>query len=204
MHRLAPWATHLTTGGSTRVDCTDLAVRIRQTHRHDPTIPGMLGRAMEGFPVGVHELVADCGVVSAVFSARRPFHPRRLRDALNALPDGVLRGRGQMWIANRPETVIGYEYAGGSTGLDDLGYWLAALPEHRWTEATANRRMTADLDWDPYYGDRRTTLAFIGLDIDPAAVIELLNGCLLTHAEVAAGEDAWHTYSDPFAGYLRG
>jgi G3E family GTPase len=198
LHRLAPWATHVSAGGSNRVDCTDLAARIRHTRRHDPTVPGILGRALEGFPIGAHEPDSDCGVASTVFSARRPFHPRRLHDALTALPDGVLRGRGQFWIASRPDTVIGYEHAGGTTTLDDLGHWLAALPQHRWAEATTHRRLTADLDWDPYYGDRRTALAFIGVDLDATAITERLTGCLLTDAETADGEDAWRAYPDPF------
>jgi hypothetical protein len=94
--------------------------------------------------------------------------------------------------------VIGYEYAGGTTTLDDLGHWLVALPEPRWTEATDHRRLTADLDWDPYYGDRRTTLAFVGLDLDATAITDRLTGCLLADAEVADGEDGWRAYPDPF------
>jgi G3E family GTPase len=137
-------------------------------------------------------------VTSVVFSARRPFHPQRLHETLTALPPGVVRGRGQFWIASRPETVLGYEYAGSNITLDDLGYWLAALPEHRWDEATDHRRTTADLDWDPYYGDRRTTLVLVGLDLDATIVTDRLTGCLLTDAEVADGEDTWRSHPDPF------
>lgn len=198
LRRLAPWATHVSAGGSNRIDCTDLAARLRGARRHDPTVPGILGRAMEGFPIGVHEPDPDCGIGSVVFSARRPFHPKRLYGTLTALPPGVLRARGQFWLASRPDTVIGYEHAGGGATLDDLGFWLAALPEHRWSEATTNRRLTADLDWDPYYGDRRSTLSFVTTETDPAAITDRLAESLLTDPEIADGEAGWRSYADPF------
>jgi G3E family GTPase len=97
----------------------------------------MLGRVMEGFPIGVHEPAANYDVVSVLFEARRPFHPQRLHDALQALTGEALRGRGQLWIASQPDAVVGWESAGGGIGLGSLGYWLAALPEDRWDEATA-------------------------------------------------------------------
>ncbi|MCW6003376.1 GTP-binding protein [Micromonospora sp. CPCC 205371] len=200
LHRLAPWATHLIAGQTATVDCTGLAARLRRTGRHDAGKPGMLGRALEGFPIAVHEPVSDCGVVSVVFRSRRPFHPRRLHGALEDLTGEALRGRGHLWIASQPDTVVGFESAGGGAGMGSLGYWLAALPTHRWDEASDHRRLAADLDWDPYYGDRHTVLAFVGLHLDAAAITELLTGCLLTDAEIADGFDAWRQLPDPFAG----
>lgn len=200
LQRLAPWATHLVAGTSQLVDCTELAARLRRTGRHDPTVPGMLGRALEGFSVGVHEPVPDCGVVSVLFETRRPFHPLRLHDALPALAEDALRSRGQTWIASQPDAAVSWESAGGGIGLGSLGYWLAALPGERWCEATDHRRAAADLGWHPYYGDRRTALAFIGVGLDPAGLTALLTECLLTDAEVAEGFSAWTTWTDPFAG----
>jgi hypothetical protein len=109
---------------------------------------------------------------------------------------------------SRPDTqlrtasdgAVGWESAGGGIILGTLGFWLAALPAHRWDEATALRRLSANLAWDPYYGDRRTVLVFIGLHLDVAAITETLTACLLTDAEVAEGFDAWQTVPDPFAG----
>jgi G3E family GTPase len=199
LHRLAPWATHLHSGGST-VDCTGLARLLRHSRRHNPEVPGMLGRALEGFTVGVHEPAADCGVVSVLFEARRPFHPQRLHAALEEATSETLRSRGQCWIASQPDGAVGWESAGGGVILGTLGFWLAALPAHRWDEATDLRRLSANLAWDPYYGDRRTVLVFIGLHLDAAAITATLTACLLTDTEVAEGFAAWQTMPDPFAG----
>ncbi|WP_432970293.1 CobW family GTP-binding protein [Dactylosporangium sp. CA-233914] len=200
LRRLAPWATHLHTGRGSTVDCTDLARLLRRTGRHNPEVPGMLGRALEGFTVGVHEPVEDCGVVSVLFEARRPFHPQRLHDTLQRVTSPTLRSRGQCWIASQPDGAIGWESAGGGVTLGTLGYWLAALPAQRWNEATPLRRLASNLAWDPVFGDRRTVLAFIGVHMDAPAIVEDLTACLLTDDELADGFAAWTAQPDPFAG----
>ncbi|MDR7277089.1 CobW family GTP-binding protein [Catenuloplanes atrovinosus] len=199
VHRLAPWAVRVPTGTAPSLDCTGLAARVRRTGRHDPRRPGVLGLALEGRPIAVHDPDGGHGVTSIAFDARRPFHPRRLHDALEELTEHALRGRGQLWIASQPDVAVAFEFAGGGVSLGSLGYWLAALPAGRWTETSDDRRLAADLDWDPYYGDRRTALALIGLHLDHDAVTALLHRCLLTDAELADGFDTWHDLDDPFA-----
>ncbi len=194
-HRLAPWSIPVTVGGGDTLDCTALAQQVLRSGRHDPDRPGVLGMALEGRPIGV----SDQGT-SLVFRSRRPFHPQRLHDALEELTENALRGRGQLWIAAQPDAVIAFEFAGGGVSLGSLGYWLAALPPERWTETSDHRRLAADLDWDPYYGDRRTVLSLIGLHLDHTAIVALLRACLLTDAELADGFDAWRRLPDPFEG----
>jgi G3E family GTPase len=200
LHRLAPWAVHLRVGPTGPVDCTALAGSLLGTARHDPQTPGTLGRALEGFPIGIDDPHGEHGVTALVFRARRPFHPDRLDHALEDLTGEALRIRGQFWIASQPDTAVGWESAGGGTVLGSLGYWLAALPAARWPETSELRRMAADLDWDPYYGDRRTVLAFVGLHLDTEALAARLTDCLLTDDELADGFDSWASLPDPFAG----
>jgi G3E family GTPase len=188
VHRIAPWSIQVTVGTTAQLDCTGLSTLVRRTGRHNPHRPGLLGLALEGRPIAVHD--TDSDVTSILFETRRPFHPQRLHDALEELTEHTLRGRGQLWIASQPDTVLAFEFAGGGLSLGTLGYWLAALPTERWTETSPERRIAADLSWDPYYGDRRTALALIGLHLDHAALTERLRACLLTDAELADGFDA--------------
>nr|WP_281284034.1 GTP-binding protein [Nonomuraea deserti] len=51
-------------------------------------------------------------------------------------------------------------------------------------------------------GDRDQHLVFTGTDLDPARFHALLDSCLLTQEEQAAGPDAWAHYDDPFAPIL--
>jgi G3E family GTPase len=198
LHRLAPWATQVRVGDTPLIDCSALATRLRGSGRHDPRTPGLLGRALEGLPIGVHDPDGD----AVLFRARRPFHPERLHAALPELTGAALRGRGQLWLATQPDTALGWESAGGGIALGTLGRWLDALPASRWTAASEMRVLAADLDWDPYYGDRRTVLAFIGLDMAASALTGLLTECLVTDAETAGGVAARAGISDPFAGFF--
>ncbi|GAA4964390.1 GTP-binding protein [Actinoplanes utahensis] len=185
LRRLAPWAVHLRPGDPFT------AVRGR-THPIDP-----ITRGLRGYAVGVHEPVPSHAVSSCVFRARRPFHPGRLHDALDEITHGVLRSRGHFWLASRPDLVMTWESAGG-LGIGPHSGWLAELPEEHWDEVDTERRLAADLEWDPYYGDRHHHLAFTGIDIDPVGIHRTLAGCLLTDDELSRGEQHWRRLPDPF------
>ncbi|MFG2011266.1 CobW family GTP-binding protein [Micromonospora sp. NPDC048868] len=199
LQRMAPWAAHFRVDGDL-VDADALTRQLRHTHRHRPETPGVLARGLQGFALGTHEPEADCGVVSAVFRARRPFHPRRLHDVLEDVNAEVIRSRGHLWLASQPDTVVAWEFAGGGLAMGSLGHWLVSLPEPGWEHVCDQRRLAAALEWDPYYGDRHQHLVFIGLDVDPVELHRTLADCLLTDAELADGEEVWRTYHDPFAG----
>ncbi|MBL7259873.1 CobW family GTP-binding protein [Paractinoplanes lichenicola] len=202
LHRLAPWAVHVRVGSTPSINVTALAASLRHRGRHDPGVPGILARAMCGFPIGIHDPEGEYGVNAMLFRSRRPFHPERLHDALASVAGEALRGRGQAWIASQPDTVIGWESAGGGIVLGGLGRWLAALSEDRRHEASGLRRLAADVDWDPYYGDRQTVLSLVGLGLDVPRTTRLLTACLLDDGELSTGEEAWRHLPDPFAGLL--
>jgi G3E family GTPase len=200
LHRLAPWATHVRAADSYTIDCTALAARLLHSGRHDPGTPGTLGRALAGYPIGIDDPAGELGVNAVLFRARRPFHPVRLHEALEDLTAEALRGRGQLWIASQSGIAIGWESAGGGLHLGSLGPWLDAEPDSRRHEAGDMRLLAAELDWDPYFGDRRTVLAFIGFHLDADGLRARLAGCLLTDDELADGFEAWAGLPDPFAG----
>ncbi|MFI6823141.1 CobW family GTP-binding protein [Micromonospora sp. NPDC050187] len=197
--RMAPWAAQFRVDGDL-VDAVALTRQLRHTHRHRPETPGVLARGLQGYPLGTHEPEADCGVVSTIFRARRPFHPQRLHDVLEDVNAEMIRSRGHLWLASQPDTVVAWEFAGGGLAMGSLGHWLVSLPQDRWEHVGDQRWLAAALEWDPYYGDRHQHLVFIGLDVDPVELHRTLAGCLLTDAELADGEETWRGYHDPFAG----
>ncbi|WP_229068373.1 GTP-binding protein [Actinoplanes sp. DH11] len=191
LRRLAPWA---------EVRATDddrLPASVRRPSPHPaPVAPSI--RGLRGLAVGVHEPVPADGVVSYVFRQRRPFHPARLYAALADITGRVLRSRGHLWLAVRPDMVLTWESA-SALRLESAGGWLADVPDESWSAVHPERRVAASLDWDPYYGDRHHQLAFVGLDLDTEALQRALTGCLLTDEELAAGSDSWLDLPDPFA-----
>ena len=143
-------------------------------------------------------LAAECGVRLVLFTARRPFHPQRLHDALDVLLDGVVRTRGRIWLATRPDAVLWLESAGGALRVGHTGDWLAACDAAEWDAAPAERRALAALGWHPRFGDRAQDLVVLVHDADPGEIGTRLSDALVTDAELDAGEAALAELPDPF------
>jgi len=147
---------------------------------------------------GQPPLHSDCGMTVTVFSARRPFHPERLHEAVDVLLDGVLRARGRVWIASQPDIALWLESAGGGLGVGHLGPWLDSPEGPDWNDVSAERRTLASLRWDPLFGDRDQEIVVISHEADPQTVEATLRAALLTDAELATGREEWARYPDPF------
>lgn len=148
---------------------------------------------------GQPPLDTDCGVTVVPFSARRPFHPGRLHEAIDVLLDGVVRTRGRVWIASQPDVALWIESAGGGLGVGHLGPWLDTPDAPRWEEVSSERRTLASLHWDPFYGDRHQEIVVITHDTEPRVIETALRGALPTDDELAEGRESWVRYPDPFA-----
>ncbi|MFE3601948.1 CobW family GTP-binding protein [Streptomyces sp. NPDC059142] len=133
----------------------------------------------------------DCGVTTYVWHRRRPFHPGRLYEALEELCCAAARSRGRFWLADRPDTLLAWDAAGGALCVESTGPWLASLSDDDWEGVPPLRRAAAALDWDARHGDRCQHLVFVSPALDRDGIERLLESCLLTDAEYGAGPDAW-------------
>lgn len=104
-----------------------------------------------------------CGVATVVWRTERPLHPVRLNDALPALIAGVVRSRGQLWLAGRPDHRVRWESAGSSLALGDPECWQG-LPV--------------------------SELVLTGVGLDETALRRVLQDCLASDEELA-GPPAW-------------
>ncbi|MFJ4680389.1 CobW family GTP-binding protein [Kitasatospora sp. NPDC088783] len=144
----------------------------------------------------------EAGVATLVWERRRPLHPGRLHDALELLVPAAQRSRGRFWLANRPALMLAWDAAGANLAVEECGPWLATLPDEHWEHYPPERRAAAALDWHPQHGDRVQQLAFTAEGLDADGITELLDSCLLTDAELLAGEQGWKTLPDAFADLL--
>lgn len=131
------------------------------------------------------------------FNARRPFHPERLHQAIDALLDGVVRVRGRAWLASQPDTVVWIESAGGGLGVGDAGRWLAGMSESDRAYADPERTAMAASHWDDRFGDRHIALTILVCGANPGTIMTALHGALLTDAELD-NPQGWAGFPDPF------
>ncbi|MGW0945832.1 CobW family GTP-binding protein [Streptomyces sp. NPDC002623] len=131
------------------------------------------------------------GVSTFVWRRRRPFHPERLYAALEDLTCAAARSRGRFWLADRPDVLLHWDAAGGALCVESAGPWLASLPDAAWDLVPPVRRAAAALDWHPEHGDCCQHLVFTSPGLDRDGLAHLLESCLLTDAEYAAGRAAW-------------
>jgi len=134
------------------------------------------------------------GVTSFVFEARRPFHPERFAELLDAFPDTVVRSKGHFWLAGREEMAIMLNVAGQSVRIAPAGNWVATLPPAERDEKLEAVPELAEI-WDDEWGDRGTRLVVIGTEMDHDALRSRLDECLLTEMEMDA---EWSAFEDRF------
>ena len=134
-------------------------------------------------------------VDSFVYHRHRPMHPERLAQTLSNLPDEIVRAKGLLWVAGRPDHALNLSVAGSQSYIDVSGRWIASLSTVR-QEAYRSSR---DLDWHDEYGDRETQLVVIGQGLDRDRVERLLDACLLDEDEMTATFDTtYDTPANPF------
>ncbi|MFD0056879.1 GTP-binding protein [Streptomyces sp. NPDC127168] len=138
------------------------------------------------------------GVTTLVWHRRRPFHPGRLYAALEDLTCAAARSRGRFWLADKADTLLHWDAAGGALCVEGAGPWLASLPDAAWDLVPPVRRAAAALDWHPEHGDRCQHLVFTSPGLDRDGLDRLLESCLLTDAEYAAGRAAWERLPSGF------
>lgn len=120
------------------------------------------------------------GVNTVVFRDPRPFHPARLAEVVDhclepAEVGTILRSRGLIRLASRPQRVGSWASAGRVLNLDP----------------------TSMLSWDPE-SPLGQEIVFFGHELRYDKLLAALSACLLSDDELVAGPMEWANYRDPF------
>jgi len=142
------------------------------------------------------------GISSFVYTARKPFHPQRLWDWFESEWPGVIRSKGNFWLATRPEYCGHWSQAGAISHHELAGLWWAASPKACWPDDTDVLEII-NTRWQEPFGDRQQELVLIGINMDKAALSAAFDRCLLTDEEMLMGlmgldMPAWKVFTDPF------
>ncbi|EON79039.1 Putative metal chaperone, involved in Zn homeostasis, GTPase of family [Lunatimonas lonarensis] len=130
----------------------------------------------------------EYGISSFVFRNKRPFHPLRFWNYITkSWPAGVIRSKGLFYIASRKDQAISWSQAGGSLKAEPVGVWWASMPfkERIRNGSYIENQEYIESKWDKVFGDRMNELVIIGQDLHQGQIIEELEACLLTNAELA-------------------
>jgi len=145
----------------------------------------------------------EYGVSNFVYRARRPFHPQRFHEFVNAEWPGVIRAKGHFWLATRPDWAGELSQAGALVRNEGMGFWWAAIPRERWPDHPEWRKRLSR-HWHPVWGDRRQEIVFIGASMDRDELTRRLDGCLVGEATARKFQpDQWRGLPDPFPEWRR-
>lgn len=134
-------------------------------------------------------------VKAFAYRARKPFHPARFWNLLQGGFPGAFRAKGFFWLATRMDLVGGLNLAGSECHYAAAGEWWAARDAHaRESEMPERTRK----QWREPFGDRRQTIAFMGINLEAGKLKGELDACLFTDSEMTAGEHSWTQFPDPF------
>jgi len=129
----------------------------------------------------------EYGISSFVFRDYRPFNSDRLWSYIQSnWPTNVIRSKGIFWIASRPDQVLLWSQAGGSTKAEVYGKWWASVPfkERAKSAAYTENQDFIQKKWDKTWGDRLNELVIIGQHLDKEKVTRELEDCLCNEAEI--------------------
>lgn len=146
------------------------------------------------------------GIESFMLRSHEPLHPWRFSTFMEMPLPGLLRAKGYVWLASRPDWVVSYSRAGNSATHEPVGRWWAAAPKSRWpTLGTAERR-NIDMRWKEPYGDRLNEVVFIGRNMHREAIERAWNAMHLNFTETRKGQRSfagWADLPDPFPQWQR-
>jgi len=137
----------------------------------------------------------EYGISSFVYRARKPFHPQRFWQFLHSEIPGVIRAKGNFWLATSMEFAGSMSQAGQLREYGFEGLWWASVDDRPDTPEFKNFLKE---NWIEPWGDRRQELVFIGINMDKEGIVQKLDKCLLKEEEMKDGPEDWKKFTDPF------
>ena len=143
------------------------------------------------------------GIESFILRSNEPLHPWRFSTFMDLPLPGLLRAKGYVWLASRPDWVVSYSRAGNTATHEPVGRWWAAAPKSRWPAPGTQERRSIESRWKEPHGDRLNEVVFIGRQMDRNAIEQAWKSMHLSFTETRKGPKAWAALPDPFPQWQR-
>ncbi|KAF9737745.1 hypothetical protein PMIN06_002364 [Paraphaeosphaeria minitans] len=104
---------------------------------------------------------------------------------------GLHRSKGIFWLATRPSQMGSWSTAGAMLTLGSEMPWFCTVSEDEWM-ADVDTLKNIKADFEGEWGDRRQELVLIGEQLDTEGLTKILDGCLLSRAEMRKWEGVMH------------
>lgn len=141
----------------------------------------------------------EYGVSCFIYRRARPFHAGRLHKLLLQNIPTVVRSKGTAWFAPMHDVCVEWGGAGKLFQFQHGGGWLVNMDESEMPDdAEIKNKMKADIAAGGVFGDRKQELVIMGIEMVQSTVESLLDQCLLTDQELAAGPEAWAEWENPY------
>ena len=138
------------------------------------------------------------GIESFVLRSHEPLHPWRFSTFMDLPLPGLIRAKGYVWLASRPQWVVSYSRAGNTATHEPVGRWWASAPRDRWPPRGSPQRLAIEARWKEPWGDRLNEVVFIGRNLDRAAIEQAWKAMHLNYTESRKGLKGWAELPDPF------
>ncbi|MCU0924555.1 MAG: GTP-binding protein [Hydrogenophaga sp.] len=138
------------------------------------------------------------GIESFVLRSTEPLHPWRFSTFMDLPLPGLIRAKGYVWLASRPQWVVSYSRSGNTATHEPMGRWWASAPRERWPSKGSPQRMAIEQRWKEPWGDRLNEVVFIGRHLDRAAIEQAWKAMHLNYTETRKGLKGWAELPDPF------
>ncbi len=123
--------------------------------------------------------VLEYDIETFVYQRRKPFALEKIKEFVGgSWPEGIIRTKGIMWIAEDPDMAYMFEQAGHQVQVQQNGLFVASAPD-REREMIIRENPEIMDDWDDEVGDRIIKLCVIGRHMNRAAVEAGFDSCLV-------------------------
>ncbi|OUL62483.1 GTP-binding protein [Flavobacterium sp. AJR] len=143
----------------------------------------------------------EYGISSFVFRDPKPFHPHRFWHFIKSdFPSNIIRSKGLLWMASRPEQAINWSQAGGSMKAEGAGVWWASMPlgERMSYNNFVEFQDIIEERWTSDFGDRLNEIVFIGQKMNEEKITKELKKCLCSEDEIIDYQKGSFSKKDPF------